>query len=577
MSDEFQVEGKNATAQFTLKLHRGEGMTLLAMNWRAGKPPKDFAGFAMEYKEPGGDRYYAIKNRIAFPGVLTDEDQPSISTLLAPIQKFRWVHFPRYAHRQGLFSYRISPVFMNDKDELSFGEPQEAKIQLHRHTYPGKLNVCFTRGFISSQAFVKRYAVEGDISSLIPETADEGLAFKPTHEKAAEAYQWMGFEARAAILDTLDEAIAAQAEVRVIAYDLNQPEIVERLEKLGPRLRIIIDDSDKHGKNLSAESQSARRLMKSAGADHVLRQHMDNLQHNKVIAIRGAGIAKLIYGSTNFSWRGLYVQSNNAVVVDSQTAVQTCFDAFDEYWSLDAGGFRSATSASSWHSLGLAGIEARVTYSPHAPANSVLASVASDIDAASSSVFFSLAFLGQTTKGPIGPAIGRAIKKKNLFCLGISDKQIKAENLGIAVLDSNGKQKTVSPAALTRNVPKPFKSEPSGLSGGVGTRMHHKFVVMDFNTDDARVYLGSYNFSEPADDSNGENLVYIKDRRIATSYMIEALRIFDHYKFRLKQMDAKTKRDKLELQKPPRKSGEKPWWDEDYKKADKVRDREIFA
>jgi len=56
MADEFQVCGRNAEAQFTLKLHRGDGMTLVAMNWRNGKPPKSFVGFAIEYKEPGSSR-----------------------------------------------------------------------------------------------------------------------------------------------------------------------------------------------------------------------------------------------------------------------------------------------------------------------------------------------------------------------------------------------------------------------------------------------------------------------------------------------------------------------------------------
>lgn len=45
--------------------------------------------------------------------------------------------------------------------------------------------------------------------------------------------------------------------------------------------------------------------------------------------------------------------------------------------------------------------------------------------------------------------------------------------------------------------------------------------------------MGPYNFSGVADASNGENLLLIKDRKIATSYMIEAVRIFDHYQFRL--------------------------------------------
>ena len=76
----------------------------------------------------------------------------------------------------------------------------------------------------------------------------------------------MGFEAREAILGLLDEAIAdKKAEVRVVAYDLSEPEVVARLEKLGKRLRIIIDDSKEHGEDDSGETQAAKRLEKSAG------------------------------------------------------------------------------------------------------------------------------------------------------------------------------------------------------------------------------------------------------------------------------------------------------------------------
>ena len=77
--------------------------------------------------------------------------------------------------------------------------------------------------------------------------------------------------------------------------------------------------------------------------------------------------------------------------------------------------------------------------------------------------------------------------------------------------------------------------------------------------------------------ARGENLLLVRDRRIAVSYMIEALRIFDHYHFRVVQQEAKTARKTLELQKPPREAGEKPWFDEDYTNARKIRDRELFS
>jgi len=89
--------------------------------------------------------------------------------------------------------------------------------------------------------------------------------------------------------------------------------------------------------------------------------------------------------------------------------------------------------------------------------------------------------------------------------------------------------------------------------------------------------MGSYNFSSAADTKNGENLLVLRDRRIAVAYMIEGLRIFDHYHFRVAQKEAKDSNKPLALAKPPNGPDEKPWWDEYYTDPQKVRDREIFA
>ena len=64
MSTTFQVVGKNSAAPFTLKAHRGDGMVLLAMNWRHGQPPDEFVGFGIEYREPNGTQYWAVRNRL---------------------------------------------------------------------------------------------------------------------------------------------------------------------------------------------------------------------------------------------------------------------------------------------------------------------------------------------------------------------------------------------------------------------------------------------------------------------------------------------------------------------------------
>ena len=196
MAGEFQVSGKNSAALFTLKLHRGDGMALLGMNWKKGKPPKDFVGFAIEHRPPDSDRFFALKNRITFPGVDGEVNPERLSTMSSPIQKFRWVHFPRNANLDGEFVYRVTPMFMNDDDTLSQGDPQEAAIELRRDTFPGQLNVTFTRGFVSSQAFVDRFAKFGPINKLVAAKAADGLKFKPTHPKRTRP--WPGWASRRA-------------------------------------------------------------------------------------------------------------------------------------------------------------------------------------------------------------------------------------------------------------------------------------------------------------------------------------------------------------------------------------------
>lgn len=571
MSSDFQITGTNTAALFTLKIHRGDGMALLAMNWKKGQPPKDFVGFAIEYKEPGGSKFFALKNRLSFPKAGGAVDPNNLSTLRSPIQKFRWVHFPRDAELDGEFTYRVAPVFMNDQDELSSGDQQVVAIELRRDTYPGKLNVAFTRGFVSSQAFVDRYESVAPISTLIPDDADKGLTFVPTHPKAKEALAWMGFEARHAILGVLDHAIAdKKAQVRVIAYDLSEPDVVARLEQLGSRLTILIDNSGDHGDAGSGETQSAQRLSVSAGPANVKRQHMGQLQHNKTIVVEGPKVKAAVCGSTNYTWRGFFVQANNAIILRGTNAIKPFVAAFDDYWNNQTAGNFGDTNSAAWTSLGLNGINAKVSFSPHSKANALLKSIADDIGTkTTSSLFYSLAFLYQTP-GVMLDAIKKVSEDNKLFVYGISDRKVG----GIDLQKPDGNVSPVFPSALGKKLPEPFKSEPIG---GSGNRMHHKFLVVDFNKPTARVYLGSYNFSGTADTKNGENLLLIRNRRIAVSYMIEALRLIDHYHFRVAQQEAKTARTKLQLAKPPRLPGEDPWWSEYYSKALKIRDRELFA
>ncbi|SJM19651.1 phospholipase D-like domain-containing protein [Porphyromonas gingivalis] len=378
----------------------------------------------------------------------------------------------------------------------------------------------------------------------------------------------MGFDAVEALLRLLDEAIADRtAEVRVVAFDLNLPAVVERFIQLGERLSIIIDDSAEHNEHDSAESIAFERLLSSTNGK-AKRQHMGQLQHNKTIVVNGSKVKAAVCGSTNFTWRGLYVQSNNVVVVRGEEAIKPFWDVFENYWNCSTPRF-GKTSSAQWNNLNLSGIDAQVSFSPHSKDNALLDAIASDVANTESSLFYSLAFLAQTT-GSLKEEIVRVLEKDDVFVYGISDKRMGGLNLQ----KPNGNLMPVYPQAISKNMPEPFKSEPTG---GGGTRMHHKFIVIDFDKPTARVYLGSYNFSGTADRKNGENLLLIKDRKVAISYMIEALRIFDHYHFRVNLAQAEEDNMRLFLTKAPRTKDEKPWWEKFYTDPKKIKDREMFC
>lgn len=569
---DYQVSGKSTTAPFTLKIHRGDGMALLAMNWKNGrKPPKDFVGFAIEYREPGGTKFFPLSNRINFRTPDGKVDAVRKSSLLSPFQKFRWVHFPKDPEKKGLYTYRVTPVHMDSSGKLSYGKVQQASLRLQRDTLPGKMNIAFTRGFVSSQAFAERYcATDEEVNTLIPRSSKEGIRFVPTHPKCEEALEWMGFEARKVIMEVLDDAIKdTTAKVCVIAYDLSEAGIVNKLVKLGNRLKVIIDDDGDHKERGSGENQAEELLKASAGDANVKRQHMGTLQHNKMIIVDGKKKIA-IGGSTNYSWRGLFVQSNNAVIVEGKTAIAPFLDAFKNYWNIknEVAKF-SVSDSAKWCDLKLKGVRASVSFSPHNTSNAVLDSIARDLDNTKANLFFSLAFLS-ITPGAIKEAIKKIRKDDTVFCYGLADKKVG----GLDLTKPDGKVSVVQPQALKKNVPKAFKQE---VTGGSGVRMHHKFLVIDFNKPTARVYTGSYNFSKAADGKNGENLWLIKDRCIATSYAVASLAMFDHYHFRVLQEQAKHAKKEIVLKRPPADKREKAWWEEDYTNKRKILDRKLFA
>src|SRR5207248_3698699 len=158
-------------------------------------------------------------------------------------------------------------------------------------------------------------------------------------------------------------------------------------------------------------------------------------------------------------------------------------------------------------------------------------------------------FLNQIKSGPTREAIDRLMAKR-VFSYGVANSAT-----GLTIHKPGGSIGVVDFAYLARNAPEPFKSE---WSGGKGINIHHKFVITDFSLPTAKVFSGSSNLSPSGERNNGDHLIMIEDQRIATSYAIEALRMFDHLHFRTVMRSAKKKKTKKDKEKPPPLTLQKP-------------------
>ncbi|WP_433633826.1 phospholipase D-like domain-containing protein [Nocardia sp. CA-120079] len=564
---------------FRVKLWRGESMCL--MGFDVDDPEPDFVGFAVEYREPGARKFLNLHNRLSFDSQDAVTGFRTHPTLEAPLQTYRWVHFP-FQPRAGTYTYRVTKMHMPDDGQLVAGEQIQLPIDLGPVTIDGFLDVGFARNFASSQAFVEKRAELDLPADIIPAVASRGLEF--AERKAAIAskkeniYEWLGFEADRLLFDFLDWAVADHhITVDAMAYDLNEPDILTRLEKLKKRLRVIVDDSGEHGERSSSETKAATRLRASAAEVH--RGHFDGLQHNKVLIAKQDGVpVRVLGGSTNLSFRGLYIQANNMYVF-TDDAIAALFAEMFERAFTDMDEFAASEFAKVWHSVDQRGRPSvGLCFSPHLDPELALAPVGGAIDQAGSSVLYSFAFMNQTRSGSVRKALDRLMRKP-LLSYGVVN-----ESSGMQIKKPSGETGLVDFDFLSEHAPPPFKAE---WSGGKGINIHHKFAVIDFDRPTAKVYTGSSNFSPSGEHNNGDHLIVIEDQRVAVAYAVEAIRVFDHLNFRNRMSAAEKARksrvkrstDPMLLEKPTAISKKpEPWFAKFYVAGSpRERDRKTFS
>ena len=544
----------------SVKAYRGDGALLLAMDLNEHLT-QDLAGFAIRCIPPQGEAYY-LSNRLNFingpHAASTPEERVWTPSNLAPFQKFRWVHFPPNV-RDGTYTYEISAMYFTKGQDLKTGPTTRVSMELTSFSAYPNFEMGLTRGYLSSQA----YADQFHNAPIRP--AQKTIDFDTA--PYLKQYEWLGFHARKLLFNFLDECMSDPSiTVDVFAYDLDEPDVIRALKKLGPRLRLFLDNAALHTKAGAPELAAKALLEQSAGGTRVKVGHFRRFAHDKVLIQKKNGKArKVLTGSANFSVRGLYVQANNIIVFSDENIAQLYAQAFDQAFS-DMAGFVKSAIAKQWFDITETGVPPlSLAFSPHKTAQVSLKKVADAIQKAGSSVLFAVMELGGS--GPVLDKLKNLGERKNIFSYGMTqaDKGLKIFKPG----QTNGT--LASFAFLKDKVPAPFREE---WSGGMGQVIHDKFVVVDFNDANPVVFTGSSNLAAGGEEQNGDNLLAIADPIVATAYAVEAIRLVDHYHFRVAMKQAS--QAKPLLLKPV--GEKKKWWQPYYDPNDiKCVERKLFS
>src|SRR5262245_55057565 len=317
-------------------VYPGDNKILIAMSLDDAlldEQDNNLAGFAI-WRAYAGKTEVPLANRISFTAGVSDQTTAATRVWTdsdqAPFQKFRWIDVPPDGFATPI-TYRVKAMyFIGQGTQLKDGPELSVTVEPSKPLH-SKFRPAFTRGYIASQAYADKFH-NADIRPKGPKTPSFDTAPYQTQ------YEWLGADARAALFEFIaDCENDKQALVDVFAYDLDEPDIIAAICRMGKegRLRAILDNAPLHTKSGEGgpppEIEAAAMIIDAAGAENVQQGHFGRYQHNKVFIKRDASgnAEKVIFGSMNFSVRGLYVQANNVIVVDDANTAAMFAKAFD--------------------------------------------------------------------------------------------------------------------------------------------------------------------------------------------------------------------------------------------------------
>ncbi|OXI41729.1 phospholipase D-like domain-containing protein [Burkholderia aenigmatica] len=538
-------------------------LVLLAFDWPDAASRSDFLGFAIR-RTPGfwsadgktraPDSW--LPNRLTFdgPAAHTQGDAP---TDQAPIQKFMWWDARIDPQDRGAsFRYDVYPVVGTPANlQVLDAQAGVCDVVLPAHIEDG-IGTWFNRAVVSSQAFAKQVAALG----LAPNAA-------PSDAQALKLRTWLANDMEQVFAEMLDPASRAASAVYHLTDTLWALPAFEAFGRQhGEASLAIVYDAHttaRKGKPpLPSPNQPAVDALQ--GLATLAPRDKTHIMHDKFIVTDASSNpvpARVLTGSANFTTEGLTEQANVLHAFDSP-ALAALYNDRAHALAGNPSIAETAKLSPGWSEpMTIGSAQVRVAFSPEpAGQRTEIDTIVAAIAAAKHSVSFCLFMPTDAAlrdacfaAGDRGLMMFGLVNKINVGSAAKADAEQQAgQTLDAATLAnlelyhrSRDNHDVIDAAYFSpATVPQGFEPELRLFPGEPAPAfppvvIHHKFIVIDAEGANPVVYTGSANMSRNSEQFNDENLLEIRDPRIAAIYLAEFLRLYEHYRARALSINAK--------------------------------------
>lgn len=284
------------------------------------------------------------------------------------------------------------------------------------------------------------------------------------------------------IVEAMD---AARLSIDVAAYSLSLNSVrnaLIRAHDRGATVRVVMESSNM--------DRSDPQILIEEGIP-VIGDNRDGLMHDKFIVIDKS---EVWLGSMNFTDGGAYDDNNNLIRIHSTKIAENYIVEFEEMFNEDMFGPDIVPQTPN-PTITIDDTRIDTFFSPD---DGVLAALFPVLDGAQESIYF-LAY--SFTSNQLGDVVRQKAEAK-LTVAGVMDDEQVRSNQGTEF--------------------DPFRQANLDVRiDGIEGLMHHKVFIVD----EKIVVLGSYNFSQNAEERNDENVLIIYDPIIAGQFIQEFQRV----------------------------------------------------